>query len=68
MTVLSLVDASTRNALDHATSLHSQMRAMRSSTDPQLRDCYSRIHELVGDLASIRNATQLLRYELDGEA
>jgi hypothetical protein len=65
MTVISLVDESARSALDHATSLHARMRGMGRSTDPQLRECYARMHELVGDLASIRNATQLLKNELD---
>ena len=61
MEMLSLVDESAEVALQHVIDLQRMMRDQQDSPDPQVRECCRRLHELVGDVASVRNAAALLR-------
>ncbi|KQW48531.1 hypothetical protein ASC77_07210 [Nocardioides sp. Root1257] len=61
MEAVTLVDQSAEVALQHVLDLHRMMRDQRESSDPQVRECCRLIHELVGDVASVRNAAYLLR-------
>jgi hypothetical protein len=58
---ISLFDRSAENAFRHATRLRQMMHEMRNSPDPQLRAYYQEMHDLVTDLATVRNAAALLK-------
>lgn len=60
MNAVSLMDQSSEVALQHACDLERLMRDIGDSTDPLVRECRDRLHELVGDVASVRNAAVLL--------
>ena len=60
---MSLFDRSTENAFSHATTLRQMMGEMRNSPDPALRAYYQEMHDLITDLATVRNAAALMKMQ-----
>lgn len=56
-----LVNLSAENALTHASKLRDLLRELRDSPDPELRACCQEMHDLIADLATVRNAAVLLK-------
>jgi hypothetical protein len=61
MSIFELVDASAAAALLHATSLQAQLRAIDTEDDANLSECGAEMHRLIGDIVSLRNASELLK-------
>jgi hypothetical protein len=65
MGVSELVEQSAEVALKHAATLEKHLRSARGDDPAELEACRSEMHDLVGDIATLRNATVLLQLQLD---
>ena len=65
--VIHLVEESATVALEHASVLHAHLEAVDASNDSALRECQAEMHELVGDIVSLRNAAELLKRSLQDD-
>lgn len=59
-----LVDESALTALQHASALREHLEAVDGAQDPALRACQAEMHQLVGDIVSLRNAAELLKRQV----
>jgi hypothetical protein len=67
MEVTELVDASAATALTHVLELQLHLK-VANSADPAVSECRDEVHRLIGDIVSLRNATELLmRQAGDGQ-
>ena len=60
MEVFDLVDESAAAALQHAWNLQERLRDAEQ-TDASLGECRAEMHRLLGDIASLRNAAEILK-------
>ncbi|MDF1604977.1 hypothetical protein [Nocardioides sp. YIM 152315] len=63
MGISELVDASADTALTHVLELQQHLKGANSA-DPAVCECRDEVHRLVGDIVSLRNATELLKRQV----
>jgi hypothetical protein len=63
MGVVELVDLSAAAALEHASALQDRLRSVDDQDGSAIRECQVDLHQLVGDIVSLRNAAELLKRE-----
>lgn len=68
MGIVELVERSAEVALEHAAELQDHLRAAEVTGADVVRECRAEMHQLVGDIVSLRNAAELMRRELDRPA
>lgn len=64
MGIVELVERSAEVALEHAVELQDHLRSADETGAALMRECQAEMHQLVGDIVSLRNAAELMRREL----